>query len=111
MRCQTFDAPLGAKPVMTLIGSVQTTTLVVVMIMGAELRPCPGYEPGERARRAHARRAARERRRWREKRPQRLGRHLAYCKQGAARSLSANQDRRFKSGSRNQKERLRSFGF
>ena len=33
MRCQTFDAPLGAKPVMTLLGSVQTTTLVVVMIM------------------------------------------------------------------------------
>ena len=32
MRCQTFDAPLGAKPVMTLLGSVQTTTLVVVMI-------------------------------------------------------------------------------
>ena len=32
MWCQTFDAPLGAKPVMTLIGSVQTTTLVVVMI-------------------------------------------------------------------------------
>jgi len=32
MRCQTFDAPLGAMPVMTLLGSVQTTTLVVVMI-------------------------------------------------------------------------------
>ena len=31
MRCQTFDAPLGAKPVMTLLGSEQATTLVVVM--------------------------------------------------------------------------------
>ena len=33
MRCQTFNAPLGAKPVMTLLGSVQATTLVVVMTM------------------------------------------------------------------------------
>ena len=31
MRCQTFNAPLGAKPVMTLLGSEQATTLVVVM--------------------------------------------------------------------------------
>ena len=34
MKCgaKLFDAPLGAKPVLTLLGSVQTTTLVVVMI-------------------------------------------------------------------------------
>jgi hypothetical protein len=32
MRCQTFNAPLGVKPVMTLLGSVQTTTSVVVLI-------------------------------------------------------------------------------
>ena len=35
------------------------------------------------------------------------GRHLACRKQGAARSLSANPDRRFKSGSRKQKEKSR----
>ena len=31
MRRQTFNAPLGVKPVMTLLGSEQATTLVVVM--------------------------------------------------------------------------------
>lgn len=35
MQCQAFNAPLGAKPVMTLLGPVQTTTLVMVLILFA----------------------------------------------------------------------------
>ena len=48
MQCgaKLFNAPLGVKPVMTLLGSVQTTTLVVVMIGG--LKPNkPPVLPGE----------------------------------------------------------------
>ena len=45
------------------------------------------------------------------KRPKKLGRHLRLRKQRAAQMLSANPDRRFKSGSRNQKERLGISGY
>jgi hypothetical protein len=55
------------------------------------------------------RRASRERCLWQKKRPKKLGRHLALHKQGAEQSLSANPDRRFKSGSRNQLKTLTFF--
>ena len=47
MRCQTFQCPFRGLPVMTLLGSVQTTSLLVVLIHAkAPIRKVPNRTKG-----------------------------------------------------------------